>query len=87
MSNDHGTGARGKDRGATDHGRRRSLKQIGGLAASVAPAMVVLLHGDGAGAHHDSRPSAGRGNGNGSGGHCGGPRWNYGGVGNGHSGC
>ncbi len=41
------------DDGCSDHdaGRRESLKRLGGYAASVAPAMLVLMSGR-ADAHH-----------------------------------
>ena len=88
MTNDQrkGGGRRGDE--SVDRSRRKSLKQIGGLAASVAPAMVVLVKAQEAAAHHNGRP--GRPDGPG---HVGGPPcWQFGGNGNGngnnpHSAC
>lgn len=57
MTNDQRDPGRPDADDAVDRGRRQSLKQIGGLAASVAPAMVVLVKAQDAAAHHNGRPS------------------------------
>lgn len=88
MTSDQRERSRQNDCRPVDTARRKSLKQIGGLAASVAPAMIVLVKAQEASAHHNGRP--GRPD---SQGHEGGPPcWQFGGNGNGngnnpHSGC
>lgn len=80
MARDQREQAQGRTDSPVDAGRRKSLKQIGGLAASVAPAMVVLVKARDASAHHNGRP--GRPDGPG---HVGGPPcWQFGGNGNGN---
>ena len=80
MTDDQRNRPHPRDDVPVDAARRKSLKQIGGLAASVAPAMVVLVKAQNASAHHNGRP--GRPD---QPGHEGGPPcWQFGGNGGGN---
>ena len=56
MTDDQRDEAVAKRREDVDLERRKSLKRFGGLAASVAPAMIVLVKAQEAVAHHNGRP-------------------------------
>lgn len=63
-----------------DASRRAALLRMSGYAASVAPAMLVLMNGK-------THAKPGNGNGNGNGPACDNPAWDLGLKRAGHSGC